>query len=61
MLSVSEAVLTPFLTMFEERYVGVLVVDLASIAIMVLFASVNWNLLISEKKIRFVKPRFWKL
>jgi len=39
----------------------VLVVDVASIGVMVLFASVNWNLLISEKKIRFVKPRFWKL
>lgn len=61
MLSVSDVVLTPFLTMFEERYIGVLAVDLASIGMMVLFASVDWNLLISEKKIRFVKPRFWKL
>lgn len=61
MLSVSDVVLTPFLQMFQERYVGVLVVDLASIAMMLLFASVNWNALISEKKIRFVKPKFWKL
>ncbi|AJZ75606.1 hypothetical protein [Candidatus Nitrosotenuis cloacae] len=61
MLSVSDVVLTPFLTMFEERYVGVLVVDVASIGMMILFASINWNVLISEKKIRFVKPRFWKL
>lgn len=61
MLSVSEAVLTPFLQMFQERYIGVLVVDVASIGMMILFASVNWNVLISEKKIRFVKPRFWKL
>lgn len=61
MLSVSEAVLTPFLKMFEERYVGVLVVDIASIGVMIFFASVNWNLLISERKIRFVKPKFWKM
>lgn len=61
MLSISEVVLTPFLQMFEERYMGVLVVDVASVGMLVLFASVNWNLLISEKKIRFVKPKFWKL
>jgi hypothetical protein len=61
MLSVSDVVLTPFLQIFEERYIGVLVVDVASICMMILFASVNWNLLISEKKIHFVKPRFWKL
>jgi membrane protein DedA with SNARE-associated domain len=61
MLSVSEIALIPFLKMFEERYVGVLVVDIASIGAMVMFASINWNMLISEKKIRFVKPKFWKL
>lgn len=61
MLSISEIVLTPFLKMFEERYMGVLVMDVASIAMLVVFASVNWNLLISERKIRFVKPKFWKL
>jgi len=61
MLSVSDVVLTPFLKMFEERYIGVLAVDVASIIMMILFASVNWNLLLSEKKLRFVKPKFWKL
>lgn len=61
MLSVSELVLTPFLKIFEERYLGVLFIDVASIVALVFFASINWNLLISEKKIRFVRPRFWKL
>lgn len=61
MLSASELVLTPFLKIFEERYLGVLFIDVASIVVLVLFASINWNLLISEKKIRFVRPRFWKL
>lgn len=61
MLSISTVVLTPFLQMFEERYVGVLLIDAASVGSLVFFASIDWNALISEKKIRFVKPRFWKL
>lgn len=61
MLSVSQAVLTPFLQIFEERYLGVLFIDVMSIVALVFFASINWNLLISEKKIKFVKPRFWKI
>jgi hypothetical protein len=61
MLSVSEAVLTPFLQIFEERYLGVLFVDVMSIVALVFFATINWNVLISEKKIKFVKPKFWKL
>lgn len=61
MLSVSASVLTPFLQMFEERYIGVIVMDVMSVALLVFFASINWGLLISEKKIRFVKPKFWKM
>lgn len=61
MLSVSEIVLTPFMQMFEERYMGVLVMDVGSVLMMVVFASVNWNVLISEKKLRFVKPKFWRM
>jgi hypothetical protein len=61
MLSISTIVLTPFLQMFEERYLGVLFIDAVSIGSLVFFASINWDVLISDKKIRFVKPRFWKL
>jgi hypothetical protein len=60
MLSVSTTVLTPFLKMFEERYVGVLLIDVASIVALVFFASINWHALIFEKRIRFVRPRFWR-
>jgi hypothetical protein len=50
-----------FLQIFEERYLGVLFVDVMSIVALVFFAMINWNALISEKKIKFVKPKFWKL
>jgi hypothetical protein len=60
MLSISTIVLTPFLQIFEERYLGVLFVDVMSIVGLVIFACVNWNVLITKKKIQFVKPKFWK-
>ncbi|MEW6589332.1 MAG: hypothetical protein AB1299_09245, partial [Thermoproteota archaeon] len=41
MLSVSQAVLTPFLQIFEERYLGVLFIDVMSIVALVFFASIN--------------------
>jgi membrane protein DedA with SNARE-associated domain len=61
MISISKVVLTPFTKLFEDRLVGIIVADLLGIAMLVLFASINWNVLISEKKLRFVKPKFWRL
>ncbi len=61
MLLISEAVLTPFMQIFEERYLGILLIDVLSVAGLVFFASVDWSAMISEKKIKFVRPRFWKL
>lgn len=61
MLSITPAVVMPFLEIFEQKYVGVLVMDLSSIAALLFFASINWGVLISEKKIRFVRPKFWKV
>lgn len=61
MVSISKIVLTPFTKLFEDRILGIIFVDAVSIAILVFFASINWNILIAEKKIQFVKPKFWKL
>lgn len=60
MISISGIVLTPFLQIFEERYVGIIVADVVGIAVVVLFASINWSLLITQKKLRFVRPRLWR-
>lgn len=61
MISISPVVLTPFTKLFEDRLVGIIVADLLGIAMLVLFASIKWDVLISEKKLQFVKPKFWRL
>lgn len=61
MISISKVVLTPFTQLFEDRLLGVLVVDALAVASLVFFTSVKWDVLIKEKKIRFVKPRLWRI
>jgi len=61
MISISKIVLTPFVQMFTERIWGIVLVDAITVAMLVFFACVNWNLLISDKKLRFVTPKLWKL
>lgn len=61
MISVSKVVLTPFTKLFEDRIVGIIVADILGVAVLIFFASIDWNVLISEKKIQFVKPKFWRV
>ena len=60
MIYFGNAVLRPFLEIFEDRLTGILLIDVAGIGIIVLFASVNWTVLITQKKLKFVKPRIWR-
>lgn len=61
MISISTVTLKPFLELFDDSLVGVLVTDISSIIILVIFACINWNKLITTKKLEFVKPKFWRL
>ncbi len=60
MIYFGNAVLTPFLEIFEDRLTGILLIDGLGIGLIVLFASVNWTLLITQRKIKFVKPKIWR-
>ena len=60
MITISEIVVTPFLDLFEDRYIGILLADVVGIGVVVFFASVNWLLLITERKFKLVRPRIWK-
>lgn len=60
MLSISSIVLIPFLQIFEDRYIGILLLDGIGITSVIFFASINWALLITEKKLKFVKPKLWR-
>lgn len=61
MISISKIVLIPFTDLFAERIWGIILVDGITIAMLVFFACINWNLLISERKFQFVKPKIWRL
>ena len=61
MISISKIVLTPFTQVFSERIWGIVLVDGITVAMLVFFACVDWNLLISDKKLHLVRPKIWKL
>ena len=61
MISISEVVLTPLLQLFEDRLVGILVADGVGVGVVIFFTSINWKLLLTEKKLKFVKPKLWRL
>ncbi len=61
MISISNIVLVPFLQLFEDKLTGILLADGIGVGIVVLFASINWTLLLTERRVRFVRPRLWRL
>lgn len=60
MIYIGNIVLSPLLAIFEDRLVGILLIDGAGIGLIILFASINWTVLITERKIKFVKPKIWR-
>lgn len=60
MIYFGNAVLKPFLEIFEDRLLGILFVDLGGILAIIFFASINWSLLITKRKLKFVKPKLWR-
>ena len=60
MIYFGNAVLKPFLEIFEDRLVGILLVDVAGIVVIIFFASINWSLLITQRKLKLTKPKLWR-
>ena len=60
MLSISDIVLTPFLQLFEDRYIGILIADGTGIGVVILFSFIDWGTLIAKRKLKFVKPKIWR-
>ena len=60
MLTISPAILVPFTRIFEDRLVGILLADCLGIVAIIVFAAIDWNILLNEKKLRLVKPRLWR-
>jgi len=60
MIYFGNAVLKPFLEIFEDRLLGILLVDVLGIVVIIFFASINWSLLITKRKLKFTKPKLWR-
>ena len=60
MLTISPAILIPFTRLFEDRLVGILLADGLGIVAIIVFATIDWDILLNKKKLRLVKPRLWR-
>ncbi len=60
MIYFGNAVLKPFLEIFEDRLLGILLIDVAGIIVIIFFASINWSILITQRKLKFTKPKLWR-
>jgi len=60
MITISSVVLTPFLELFEDKIIGILVAGIVGIGVVVIFTCINWQTLLLERKLQFVRPKLWK-
>ncbi|MEK6831538.1 MAG: hypothetical protein AABY17_02115, partial [Thermoproteota archaeon] len=60
MLTISPVILVPFTRIFEDRLVGILLADGLGIVAIIVFATIDWNILLNEKKFKLIKPRLWR-
>lgn len=60
MITISTIVLTPFIELFEERYIGILIADALGIGTVVFFTCIDWNLLLTKRTFKLNKPKMWK-
>ena len=61
MITISSVVLTPFLELFEDKIIGILVADIVGIGVVVVFTCINWQTLLLERKLQFVRPKLWRI
>ena len=60
MITISSVILTPFLELFEDKIIGILVADVVGIGTVVIFTCINWQILLLERKLQFVRPKLWR-
>ena len=60
MITISSVVLAPFLELFEDKIIGILLADVVGIGVVVVFTCISWQTLLLERKLQFVRPKLWK-
>ena len=60
MISISSVVLVPFLQLFEDRYIGILIADGLGVAVVIFFTCIDWSTLLTQRRFKLVRPRIWR-
>jgi len=61
MITISATVLVPFLQLFEDRIIGIIVADVVGIGSVVFFTCIDWQTLLLQRKLKFVRPKLWRI
>ena len=61
MISISQIVLVPFMQLFEDRYIGILIADGIGIGVVIFFTFIDWGALLTKRKLKLIRPKIWKL
>jgi hypothetical protein len=61
MITISAAVLVPFLQLFEDRIIGIIVADVVGIGSVIFFTCIDWQALLLQRKLKFVRPKLWRI
>ena len=61
MITISEAVLAPLLQLFEDRIIGIIAADIVGIGSVIFFTCISWQVLLFQRKLKFVRPRLWRI
>ncbi|MFQ5941405.1 MAG: hypothetical protein ACE5KA_06895 [Nitrososphaerales archaeon] len=60
MISISPVVFRPFIDLFTNQIYGIILFDSIGILSVLVFASIDWQKLIIDRKLVFIRPRFRK-
>ncbi len=60
MISISHIVLVPFIQLFEDRFVGILIADAIGIGVVIFFTFIDWGTLLTKRKFKLTRPNIWR-
>jgi membrane protein YqaA with SNARE-associated domain len=60
MISISHVVLVPFIQLFEDRFVGILIADAIGIGLVIFFTFIDWGTLLTKRKFKLTRPNIWR-
>jgi len=45
----------------KDKIIGIIVADIVGIGSVIFFTCINWQALLFERKLRFVRPKLWRI